>query len=171
MAWPSNHERPRLMRCLTATLALCAALASFTPGSALATPNNPTNKGRLESTVRFLQEAQNPDGGFGGSLGGESNQDFSAWVTFALAADSINPQDQSTNGGVDAYAYLTTHAAEALHEELCRPVICTTSLERELLVADAAGTSPHDYGGIDLKRTAGPQAPRRVLPVRSGRPR
>jgi prenyltransferase beta subunit len=150
MAWPSNHERPRLMRCLTATLALCAALASFTPGSALATPNNPTNKGRLESTVRFLQEAQNPDGGFGGSLGGESNQDFSAWVTFALAADSINPQDQSTNGGVDAYAYLTTHAAEALHEELCRPVICTTSLERELLVADAAGTSPHDYGGIDL---------------------
>lgn len=115
-----------------------------------AAPNNSTNKRRLESTVRFLQNAQNPDGGFGGNLGGESNQDFSAWVTFALAADSINPQDQATNGGVDAYTYLTTHAARALHEELCRPAICTTSLERELLVADAAGTSPHDYGGIDL---------------------
>jgi prenyltransferase beta subunit len=115
-------------------------------------PKNSTNKGRLESTVRFLQNAQNPDGGFGGDAGGESNQDFSAWVAFALAADSINPQDQATNGGVDAYTYLTTHAAHALHEELCEPSICTTSLERELLVADAAGASPHDYGGIDLVR-------------------
>jgi prenyltransferase beta subunit len=114
------------------------------------TPKNSTDKGRLESTVRFLQNAQNRDGGFGGEVGGESSQDFSAWVTFALAADSINPQDQATDGGVDAYTYLTTHAAQALREELCRPSICTTSLERELLVADAAGTSPHDYGSIDL---------------------
>jgi prenyltransferase beta subunit len=129
---------------------MCVVLVSWTTTSALATPNNSTNEGRLESTVRFLQDAQSPDGGFGGNLGGESNQDFSAWVTFALAADSINPQDQATKGGVDAYSYLTTHAARALHEELCRPAICTTSLERELLVADAAGTSPHDYGGIDL---------------------
>jgi prenyltransferase beta subunit len=147
MAWPSNDRRQVLLRCLAATLALCAVIASRAAGSA---PASPTSKGRLESTVRFLQEAQNPDGGFGGDLGGESNQDFSAWVTFALASDSINPQDQSTNGGVDAYTYLTTHAARALHEELCKPSICTTSLERELLVADAAGTSPHDYGGIDL---------------------
>jgi prenyltransferase beta subunit len=117
---------------------------------ALAAPNNPTNKGRLESTVRFLQNAQNPDGGFGGNFGEESNQDFSAWVTFALAADSINPRDQATVGGVDAYTYLTTHAAQALHQEICKPIICTTSLERELLVAGATGTSPHDYGGIDL---------------------
>jgi hypothetical protein len=113
-------------------------------------PTGVTGKGRLESTVRFLQSAQNPDGGFGGNVGEESNQDFSAWVTFALAADSINPQDQATNGGVDAYTYLTTHAPQALHREICKPAICTTSLERELLVADAAGTSPHDYGGIDL---------------------
>jgi prenyltransferase beta subunit len=109
-----------------------------------------TGEGRLESTVRFLQNAQNPDGGFGGSIEEESNQDFSAWVTFALAADSINPQDQASNGGVDAYTYLTTHAAQALRREICKPAICTTSLERELLVADAAGTSSHNYGGIDL---------------------
>lgn len=133
-----------------AILALCTSLVIGVSNRALAAPNNSTNKGRLESTVRFLQDAQNPDGGFGGDLGGESNQDFSAWVAFALAADSINPQDQATTGGVDAYTYLTTHAAGALRQELCKPIICTTSLERELLVADAAGTSPHDYGGIDL---------------------
>ncbi len=150
MAWPSKDKRPVSPRGLAATLAICAMLVSHVSAPALAAPNSSANKGRLESTVRFLQNAQNPDGGFGGNIGGESNQDFSAWVTFALAADSINPQDQAANGGVDAYAYLTTHAARALHEELCRPAICTTSLERELLVADAAGTSPHDYGGIDL---------------------
>jgi prenyltransferase beta subunit len=132
------------------TFTLCAALMVCLSGPAPAAPNDPTNKGRLENTVRFLQDAQNPDGGFGGNLGEESNQDFSAWVAFALAADSINPQDQATNGGVDAYTYLTTHAAQALRQELCRPIVCTTSLERELLVADAAGTSPQDYGGIDL---------------------
>ena len=137
-------------RPLTAILALCTSLVLGASDQAQASPNNSTNKGRLESTVRFLQEAQNPDGGFGGELGGESDQDFSAWVTFALAADSINPQDQATKSGVDAYTYLTTHAAQALHRELCQPIICTTSLERELLVADAAGASPHDYGGIDL---------------------
>jgi prenyltransferase beta subunit len=140
-----------LYRTLTAILAMCTLLMIGASDRAQATPNNSTNKARLESTVRFLQTAQNPDGGFGGNLGGESNQDFSAWITFALAADSINPQEQATaDGGVDAYTYLTSHAAEALHDELCQPIICTTSLERELLVADAAGTSPHDYGGIDL---------------------
>jgi prenyltransferase beta subunit len=137
------------LRGLMTMLAMCAAVACE-PASTTATPNNSTDKARLDSTVRFLQSAQNPDGGFGGDVGGESDQDFSAWVTFALAADSINPRVQALGDWVDAYTYLTTHAARALHEELCRPTICTTSLERELLVADAAGTSPNDYGGIDL---------------------
>jgi prenyltransferase beta subunit len=151
MAWPSNPRRQRTRsRCLALAVALSVALLICTFGSASAKPSNETNKARLDSTVRFLQEAQNPDGGFGGNKGQESNQDFSAWVTFALAADSINPQDQATANGEDAYTYLTSHAARALHEELCRPAICTTSLERELLVADAAGASPYKYGEINL---------------------
>jgi prenyltransferase beta subunit len=150
MAWPSNSRHRARSRCLVLALTLSVALIAHSASSTSAAPNNQTNKRRLDSTVAFLQRAQNPDGGFGGNSGGESNQDFSAWVTFALAADSINPQDQASEHGVDAYTYLTTHAARALHEELCRPAICTTSLERELLVADATGTSPHDYGSIDL---------------------
>jgi prenyltransferase beta subunit len=137
-------------RTLMAVLALCTSLMIGASDRARATPNNSTNEGRLESTIRFLQNAQNPDGGFGGNAGEESNQDFSAWVTFALAAGSVNPQDQATNDGIDAYTYLTAHAAQALPQELCKPIICTSSLERELLVADAAGASPRDYGGIDL---------------------
>jgi hypothetical protein len=118
--------------------------------STLAAPNNELDKKRLESTVRFLQEAQNSDGGFGGEAGEESSQLFSAWVALALAAASINPRDQAKPGGSSVYTYLAEHVAKAIRSELCAPVICTTALERELLIVDASGTSPEDFGGVDL---------------------
>jgi prenyltransferase beta subunit len=139
-----------LVRFLTATLASCALLATWACNAASGTPNNETNDKRLDSTVHYLQEAQNMDGGFGGNAGEPSEQDFSGWVALALAADGINPQDQAKPGGADVYAYLSAHAAQDLPKEFCQPIICTTAFERELLVVDAAGTSPRDFGGIDL---------------------
>lgn len=127
---------------------LCALIA--VPPATLALPSNPTNEGRLDRTVRFLQEAQDTDGGFGGEAGGRSSQLFSAWVALALAAAAINPQDQAKPGGASVYTYLAEHAAQAIRAELCGSTICTTAFERELLVVDAAGTSPRDFGGIDL---------------------
>jgi prenyltransferase beta subunit len=91
--------------------------------------------------VHFLQEAQNADGGFGGEPKEASNPDFSAWVALALTAAGINPQDQARPNGVDALTYLGEHAHE---------LEVTTDFERVLLVVDAAGTPPHDFGGIDL---------------------
>ena len=76
---------------------------------ALAAPDNEANTTRLDNTVRFLESAQNSDGGF--SANGEpeeaSNPDFTAWVAIALAAAGINPQDQSQPGGASAYSYLS----------------------------------------------------------------
>jgi hypothetical protein len=112
-------------------------------------PPNATNQARLDSTVRYLQDVQGSDGGFG-NADEEPSQDFSAWVALALAAAGINPQDQAQPGGVDAYDFLVAHAREALPNELCKPIVCTTSFERELLVVDASGTSPQDFGGFDL---------------------
>jgi hypothetical protein len=106
-------------------------------------PENATNQARLDSTVRYLQSAQNIDGGFGASTGAPSDPDFSAWVTFALAADGINPQDQEQPGGTDAYTYLAEHSSS---------LEFTTDFERALLVVDASGASPHDFGGVDLLR-------------------
>jgi hypothetical protein len=148
MAWLSNCGR----RVRTALLAVGLTLYALTCASTstLAAPNNELNKKRLESTVRFLQEAQNSDGGFGGEAGEESSQLFSAWVALALAAASINPQDQAKPGGASVYTYLTEHVAKAIRSELCAPVICTTAFERELLVVDASGTSPENFGGVDL---------------------
>lgn len=148
--WPSNRRRRR-SRGSAAILVLCVVLLlDCSWDSALAKPSDSTNEGRLDRTVRFLQEAQNMDGGFGGQAGAQSSQLFSAWVALALAAAAINPQDQAKPGGASVYDYLAEHVAHAIRAELCGSAICTTAFERELLVVDASGTSPEDFGGVDL---------------------
>ncbi|HEX4482338.1 MAG TPA: prenyltransferase/squalene oxidase repeat-containing protein [Solirubrobacteraceae bacterium] len=125
---------------LAALAALCATLVALAPSAALAaTP--PQRVDALDRTVRYLQDDQNADGGFGGEPGAKSNADFTAWVALALAAAGVNPRSQAQPGGVDAYSYLTAHASE---------LAPTTDYERELLVVDASGTSPEDFGGVDL---------------------
>lgn len=118
-------------------LAACA----LSPASAPATPPWTANQGQLDKTVTYMRGAQNADGGFGGAAGQPSDPLFSAWVVMALAAAGINPKDQHVVGGIDAYTYVTAHAA-ALSD--------TTDFERAMLVAIASGTSPRDYGGRDL---------------------
>jgi hypothetical protein len=115
--------------------------------SAVAAPNS-ANRAALDSTVRYLQEAQQSDGGFGAS--GEPSQVTSAWTALALAAAGVNPRDQRRPGGIDAFTYLTTHYRQAIGEFDCAPIPCTTTFERELMVVNAAGADPHDFGGVDL---------------------
>jgi prenyltransferase beta subunit len=135
------------VRRLVAILALCSLL---TASSALAGAPNPTNQARLDSTIRYLQEAQNPDGGFGGDSGAESGQGFSAWVALALAAGGINPRCQARPGGADAFSFLVDHFHKGLEEEISYPQIPTTAFERELMVVNASGADPHDFAGYDL---------------------
>jgi prenyltransferase beta subunit len=137
-------------RPLPRIFALCAVLAGCTSSSALAMPSA-RGQARLDSTVRYLQDVQNMDGGFGREPGAQSDPDFSAWVALALAADGINPQNQARPEGASAYAYLVGHAG-ALTEPNgeCPHSSCTTELERVLLVVDAAGTPPHNFGGVDV---------------------
>ena len=128
-----------------AKLGVAIALGALAPAglvaAAPASGADAQDKGYLESTVRFLQEAQNPDGGFGATRSGPSDTDISAWAAIGLAAAGINPQEQARPGGRSVYDYLTEHADE---------LSLTTDFERELLVVDAAGTSPYDFGGVDL---------------------
>ncbi len=151
--WPVSRGREssylgalRLDRCRRLAELACAAVI-LTPASpaAAATARDSSFQPNLEATVRYLQDVQREDGGFA-EAGDEPNADFTAWVTLALAAAGVNPRDQTTAkqhwvGGHSAYTYLTEHAGE---------MSVTTDFERELLVVDAAGTSPHDFGGFDL---------------------
>lgn len=118
--------------------------------TAAAAAVSPAHRATLDRTVRYLQEAQQANGGFGAS--GEPSQITSAWTALALAAAGTNPQDQARPGGVDAHAYLVSHYRQGIEESECAPLTCTTTFERELMVVNAAGTDPHDFGGVDLVR-------------------
>jgi Squalene-hopene cyclase C-terminal domain/Prenyltransferase and squalene oxidase repeat len=135
------------VRLLASTIVFCVLIAV---GPAAASAPSQTNRARLDNTIRYLQEAQNPDGGFGGTSGRESGQGFSAWVALALAAAGINPRCQARPGGVDAYGFLVDHFHKGLEEEIPYPSIPTTAFERELMVVDASGADPHDFAGYDL---------------------
>jgi hypothetical protein len=144
MAWPLNARTPLgLARSPALSLLLGIVLVGCGTCSALAQPNDEVNEQRLDGTVRFLQSAQNSDGGFGvnGNVGEPSNPKLTAWVAIALATAGINPQNQAQPGGESAFGYLADHAGE---------LGVTTDFERVLLVVDAAGTSAQDFGGVDL---------------------
>jgi hypothetical protein len=132
------------VRRLAAILALGGLLLA---ASAAAAPN-PANQASLDRTVRYLQEAQLPSGGFAAT--GEPGQITSAWTTIALAAAGVNPQDQRRPGGVDAFSYLAANYGRGVAETECAPIACTTIFERELMVVNAAGADPHAFGGVDL---------------------
>jgi prenyltransferase beta subunit len=139
----SRAGRRRALWSFLAGLGLCAGLMGFTSNAALAASSNPTRQHSLDSTVRFLQNVQNTDGGFSanGTPGEESSADFTAWVALALAAAGINPQNQAKEGGTSDYSYLAANASALL---------LTTDFARALLVVDASGTPPQDFGGVNL---------------------
>ena len=109
---------------------------------------NPANQASLDKTVRYLQEAQLPSGGF--AAAGEPSQITSAWTAIALAAAGINPRDQRRPGSIDAFSYLASNYGRGVAETECAPIACTTVFARELMVVNAAGGDPHAFGGVDL---------------------
>jgi prenyltransferase beta subunit len=144
-------RRPAPAHSLAAILALGALLlvpATLLSATAAGAAPNPANEAALDRTVRYLQGAQQDNGGF--AAADEPSQITSAWTALALAAAGINPRDQARPGGVDAFAHLASHYRQGVEESECAPLACTTILERELMVVNAAGADPHDFGGVDL---------------------
>lgn len=119
------------LRRLSAVLLAAVLLA---PAPAQAAQDN----ARLDKTVRYLQNVQNKDGGFGEK---GSSPSFSFWAAMAFASAGINPRDQRKKpDGTDLYTYLTRHTG-GLEQ--------STDFARVILVARAAGTSPRKFGKID----------------------
>lgn len=95
MARRSSGRPAAVTRGTLAALSLATGilLMGCWTGSALAVPAR--YQGSLDSMVRYLQNDQNADGGFGSEPGAGSNNDVSAWVALALVAAGINPCDQT----------------------------------------------------------------------------
>ena len=118
----------RLSAALLAALLLVPAAASAAQ-----------DQQRLDRTVRYLQDVQHKDGGFGES---GSDPTFSAWAALALASAGINPRDQRRPGGVDAYTYLTRHTGGLTQ---------STDYARVILVATAAGMLAASGSGRSIR--------------------
>jgi energy-coupling factor transport system substrate-specific component len=94
----------------------------------------------IVAPVRYLEAAQNPDGGLGAAPGQPSSQLFSGWAALGLAAAGVNPA-QVRRDGHSLLGYIAAGAAGA-HDP--------GSIERTILVAAAAGANPRDLRGRDL---------------------
>jgi prenyltransferase/squalene oxidase-like repeat protein len=96
------------------------------------------------SSVRYLLDAQNGDGGWGAAPGQSSSQLYTGWTALGLAAAGRNPLDV---GSPSALAYIRAHAQE-LND--------LGELNRTLLILRAAGRGPR-IGGRDLEQAVASQ--------------
>jgi prenyltransferase beta subunit len=93
-----------------------------------------------DTPVGYLLAAQNPDGGLGGTPGASSSALYSGWAALGLAAAGENPQDV-TRDGHSLIGYVESGVASAPDPG---------DVERNILVAGAAGLPATSFGGRDL---------------------
>ncbi|WP_026912599.1 prenyltransferase/squalene oxidase repeat-containing protein [Patulibacter minatonensis] len=138
-------------------LAIASASASFVGGTdavdaAGKHPAPSAREGaRLDRIVRFLQDTQNDDGGYGGTPGAASDPLISAWVGIGLAAAGINPQDQKAPGSRTRSVATYLESAGPITSGGRPPV--TTEFERIGMFINAAGMDPRSFGGRDYVRS------------------
>ncbi len=128
--WKPSATVP--VACAAVALALAGALAAPAPAAALSSAS--------ERAVRYLERAQNSDGGYGGAPRQGSNALFSGWSALGLAAAGRNPGDvRARQRSLIDYVRVNVRALDD-----------TGELERTILVLGAARVSPRRFGGRNL---------------------
>jgi Prenyltransferase and squalene oxidase repeat len=92
----------------------------------------------LQRPVDYLLHAQNDDGGFGAQAGPPSSSLFAGWAALGLQSAGVRLQSVDRGPGLIAYVERAAGAKDA------------GSIERNILVARAAGLSATDFGRRDL---------------------
>ena len=113
------------------------ALVAVAVAAPAARAQHATDAAAARASVRYLVEAQNDDGGWGGSPGQSSSQLYTGWTAIGLAAAGRNPRDV---GSPSAVAYIRDHAGE-LND--------LGEINRTIIVLVAAGVEPR-LGDRDL---------------------
>jgi energy-coupling factor transport system substrate-specific component len=121
----------------TATAAALALAIAFSP-ALLAAPARAADGAR--AALRYLERAQNGDGGFGAARGQPSSQLLTGWTAIGLEAGGRNPLDVR-RGGRSAIDYMRAQAA-SLED--------AGELERTIIALRGAGLDPRRLGARDL---------------------
>jgi energy-coupling factor transport system substrate-specific component len=116
--------------CLATALGLALALA----GTAAAADRS------VPRAVRYLERAQNRDGGFGAAPGQGSSQLITGWTVLGLEAAGRHPLDV-VKGGSNPFDFMRAKAGE-LND--------TGELERTVLAVRGAGLAARSFAGRDL---------------------
>jgi energy-coupling factor transport system substrate-specific component len=90
---------------------------------------------------RWLLGTQNDDGGFGAAPGQASSPLYSGWSGLGLAVAGHNPRDLQRRGGRALASYIQRNAGS---------VRDIGEIERTVLLLEAAGLDPRQFGGRDL---------------------
>jgi energy-coupling factor transport system substrate-specific component len=133
--WESAPARPRgLSGGVAACIATALLLSPVLVGTAIAAD------GSVARGVRYLERAQNRDGGFGAGPGQGSSQLITGWTVLGLEAAGRHPLDVK-KGGRTPIDFLRSGAGE-LNE--------TGELERTVLAVRGAGLDASSFAGRDL---------------------
>jgi hypothetical protein len=120
-------------------LAVAVALVGAAAGAGgIRTPAARGATDAVQGPVDYLLHTQNSDGGLGAQAGQPSSSLFSGWAALGLESAGVRLQGVDRGPGLIAYIERTAGAADA------------GSIERNILVARAAGLSANDFGGHDL---------------------
>jgi energy-coupling factor transport system substrate-specific component len=121
-----------------ATAGTAALLIAVVAAPAPARADTAADAAAAKASLRYLANAQNRDGGWGGAPGQSSSQLYTGWAALGLAAAGRSPRDA---GSPSAIGYTRAHA---------RQLNDLGELSRTILVYRAAGLSARDVGGRDL---------------------
>ncbi|HWE09908.1 MAG TPA: prenyltransferase/squalene oxidase repeat-containing protein [Solirubrobacteraceae bacterium] len=116
------------------------AIAILTMTAAAARAAAPAPAPATAAAASYLLSAENADGGFGAAPGQASSQLFTGWAALGLAAAG-HDLNLVTHGGAGLMTYVRGAAGATAD---------VGSLERTILVVDAAGLSARHFGGHDL---------------------
>jgi energy-coupling factor transport system substrate-specific component len=96
--------------------------------------------GGVRAAVRYIERAQNTDGGFGPAPGQRSSQLISGWAVIGLEAGGRHPLEVRRAGRTPV-DFIRAHA---------RTLSDTGEVERTILVLRGAGLDPRRFAGRDL---------------------
>jgi energy-coupling factor transport system substrate-specific component len=121
--------------------AVAAAVVALAVATALAVPPPAVAASPEARAADYLRQAQNRDGGFGGTPGQSSSQLVTGWSGLGLAAAGTSPRDAKRPKGRTTIDYLRRNS---------RRFDDVGELQRTILVLRAAGVSPRRFAGRDL---------------------